>query len=113
MQHAATRARTVRDCGRGKDSWDHRDRAALEDQPARDPDPEIRLPDGDRARHHQPDSARRVGENVTTRKSTVMSGTERKRSWRLLNPERSRTAERERAQARRSASGGSYWRSET
>jgi hypothetical protein len=30
-----------------------------------------------------------------------MTGTERKRAWRLRNPERSRTAERERAQARR------------
>jgi hypothetical protein len=38
-----------------------------------------------------------------------MTGTERKRAWRLRNPERRRTAERERAQARRDGD-WNYWR---
>ena len=36
-----------------------------------------------------------------------MTGTERKRCWRLRNPERSRTAERRRSQARRDGTCGS------
>lgn len=41
-----------------------------------------------------------------------MTGTERKRQWRALNPERSQTAERKRAKRRRSMSDGTYWRYE-
>jgi hypothetical protein len=37
-----------------------------------------------------------------------MTGTERKRLWRLRNPERSRAAERERAQARRWGHWGTF-----
>jgi len=41
-----------------------------------------------------------------------MTGTERKRAWRLRNPERSQMAERERAQARRDGY-WNYWRTLT
>ena len=41
-----------------------------------------------------------------------MTGTERKRAWRLRNPERSQAAERERAQARRDGY-WNYWRTLT